>query len=94
MVPSTPLGREQASENNSTRKEKAAELRCKAKNRGNERFAAIEAVKMTGYVTPGGQVASVGFSSPKDPLDEAVTACLDSKARSLKLPDPLGNCEV
>jgi hypothetical protein len=42
------------------------------------------------YVAPGGQVAAVGFSSPKDPLDEGVVACLDTKARQLKLADPLG----
>lgn len=91
MIPSTPLSRDQASEQLDKEKKKLLGCASKAKKpKGNEKFAAIDAVKMTGYVAPGGQVASVGFSSPKEPLDEAVTACLDGKARGLRLPDPLG----
>ena len=47
-------------------------------------------MRLTMYVAPGGQVAAVGFSSPKEQLDEGVSACLDTKVRKLRLADPLG----
>lgn len=91
MIPSTPLSADQAAEQLDKEKKKLLACSAKAKKpQGPDKFAPLEAVKMTGYVAPGGQVAAVGFSSPKDPLDDGLVACLDSKARSLKLPDPLG----
>jgi len=84
-------GREQIGENLDKEKKKLLGCQSKAKKpKGTEKFASAEETRLTMYVAPGGQVAAVGFSSPKEPLDEAVTACLDKKARELKLADPLG----
>lgn len=83
-------GREQVAENLDKEKKKLLTCQSKAKKGGTERRAHIEELRLTMYVAPGGQVAAVGFSSPKDPLDEGVTACLDTKVRQLKLADPLG----
>ncbi len=84
-------GREQIAEN--LDKEKKNLLGCQSKAKkpaGNDKRAMAEEMRLTMYVAPGGQVAAVGFSSPKDQLDDGVTACLDTKVRKLRLADPLG----
>lgn len=91
MIPATPLTADQGAEQIEREKKKLWACTAKAKKgKPPERLAPLESMRMTMYVAPGGQVASVGFSSPKEPLDQGLTACLDSKARNLKLPDPLG----
>lgn len=90
-MPLGSWGAEQVAEQLDKEKKKLLGCQGKAKKpKPGERFAHVEAMRMTLYVGPGGQVVAAGFSSPKDPLDEGVTACLDTKARSLRLADPLG----
>lgn len=91
MVPTTQLPSDVAEEQIGKEKKKLLVCADKAKKgKSTDRVAPIDAMRMTVYVAPGGQVASVGFSSPKEPLSQPIADCLFGKVRNLKLPDPLG----